>query len=56
MYFVYYNCGWCNDGSHDVGLEEFNTMEQVEAFIKEIGYCDGPITVIEGREVKVIVG
>jgi hypothetical protein len=26
-WFVYWNCGWCGDGDHDCGLEEYQDEE-----------------------------
>lgn len=40
VYFVYWDEGSCNDGSHTNGLEQFQTLDDAYKRIIELTTCD----------------
>lgn len=56
-YFVHYDYGYCNNGSHEVGIEKFDSLDQVKKFIDKLNLkhknspVDCIISVIYGEEV-----
>jgi hypothetical protein len=57
-FYVYFNFGSCNDGSHDAGLEDFPTHEEAQARALELRQCylregdtEGGPVMIQGVEV-----
>ena len=49
-WLVYHNTGCCNEGDHEVGLEEFDTKEEAIKFIQDrIETTDEKATLIHGE-------
>ena len=56
-FFVYYDYGSCNDGSHSSGLEAFDTLEEAQDYCSSIqsrvSLEEGEMVVIHGERLLV---
>lgn len=61
-YFVYFECGSCNDGSHSNELKEFDTLEEayqyIERYIKKQydWFWNGHAVIWKGVQVERLQG
>lgn len=53
-YHVYFSVGSCNQGDHEVGLQEFHTLAEAQLFVADLEKKElyGSAVIVHGEQVE----